>query len=160
MNNHPHPIRRARSLARLTVGGIVGLGLLITAGNPADAASVSITRSAVLDGTQIGASGDTDGSGAFVLHFSENGKKLCWAITVRDIDKPTAIRVHQGAAGSTGPVALGFKVLPAAGDLGAAAGCVPASAVVLDGLRADASKFYVEVATKKSPDGAIRGQLR
>jgi hypothetical protein len=158
--SQPHPNRPARSLTRLTLGGIVTLGLFVTGSHRADAATASVTRSAVLDGAQVGPSGDTDGSGAFVLHFSENGKKLCWAITVRDIDKPTAVRVHQGAAGSSGPVALGFKVLPAAGDLGAAAGCVPASDVVLEGLRADASKFYVEVATKKSPDGAIRGQLR
>jgi CHRD domain len=132
----------------------------LAAASQADAAVTSVTHDVVLDGAQVGAAGDSDGNGAFVLHFSDNGKKLCWAITVRDIDKPTAIRVHQGVTGATGPVVLGFKILPAAGDLGAAAGCVPAADPVLEGLRADAMKFYVEVATKKSPDGTIRGQLR
>lgn len=158
-------ITRTRStrLGLLALVSVLGLGLLalpIGAESAQAAATTSVTRNAVLDGAQIGASGDVDGTGAFVLHFSDNGKKLCWAITVRDIDKPTAIRVHQGTVGATGPVALGFKILPAAGDLGAAAGCVPATDPVLEGLRTDATKFYVEVATKKSPDGAIRGQLR
>ena len=148
---------RQRSPGALVLAG--ALGLFVSAG-PAPAATTSVTRNAALDGGQVGAAGDADGSGAFVLHFSDNGKKLCWAITVRDIDKPTAIRVHQGATGAPGPVVLGFKILPAAGDLGAAAGCVPAGDVLLEGLRTDATKFYVEVATKKSPDGAIRGQLR
>ena len=150
-------LRRRRRVAVVVLA--LAAGAFGTAA-PAQAATTSVTHDAVLDGSQVGTVGDPDGSGAFVLHFSDNGKKLCWAITVRDIDKPTAIRVHQGATGATGPVVLGFKILPAAGDLGAAAGCVPAADPVLEGLRADATKFYVEVATKKSPDGTIRGQLR
>jgi hypothetical protein len=140
------------------------LGLLVTAlalpVTAVTAASTATVRFATLDGAQVGAAGDTDGSGSFSLHFGANGKKLCWALTVRDIDKPTAIRVHKGPVGASGPVVLGFKVLPAAGDLGAAAGCVPAADPVLDALRADATQFYIAVSTKASPDGAIRGQLR
>lgn len=123
--------------------------------------STAVSRTAVLDAAQVRPGpGDTDGSGAFMLQFSDTGKKLCWGIAVRDIDPPTAIRVHRAASGAAGPVVLGFKVLPATGDVGAAAGCVPAEGVVLDALRADASQFYVQVATKARPDGAIRGQLR
>jgi CHRD domain len=157
-----HRNARLTELQRHRGVAVVALALAAAAftSGPAHAATTSVTHDAVLDGAQVGTTGDPDGSGAFVLHFSDNGKKLCWAITVRDIEKPTAIRVHQGAAGATGPVVLGFKILPAAGDLGAAAGCVPAADPVLEGLRADATKFYLEVATKKSPDGTIRGQLR
>ena len=136
--------------------GFVSLGFV----SPAGAAPATTVRMAVLDGAQIGPTGaDADGSGAFVIHFADNAKKVCWGLTVRDIDKPTAIRIHKGAVGASGPVVQGFKILPSTGDVGAAAGCVPPNAAVLDGLRASPSDFYIEVATKASPDGAIRGQL-
>ncbi len=151
----PHAYLRSTAAVVLLL-----VSVLAVPTSAATAASTATVRFATLDGEQVGAAGDIDGSGSLSVHFGANGKKLCWAITVRDIDKPTAIRVHKAAAGAPGPVVLGFKILPAAGDLGAAAGCVPAADPVLEALRADATQFYVAVSTKASPDGAIRGQLR
>ncbi len=156
----PGPTGRARIVRRLLAAVWAATTLSAVPLGGAHAAGGVTTRVAELDGAQVGRSGDADGSGAFIAHIGPNGTKLCWALTVRSIDRPTAIRVHKAARGATGPVALGFKVLPAAGDLGAASGCVPAADAVLDAMRADASQFYVSVSTKALPDGAIRGQLR
>lgn len=150
------PLAAGLAAAGLTVASLPSL-----AGAASAVTSANVIRSAVLDGPQVHpAGGDRDGSGAFVLQFSDAGKKLCWGVTVRDIDVPTAIRVHRGASGAAGPVLFGVKVLPTTGDVGAAAGCIPASDAVLDALRGDPAQFYVQVATKAQPAGAIRGQLR
>jgi hypothetical protein len=86
------------------------------------------------------------------------GKKLqvCWNLKqLKGIDKPTAAHIHAGPAGTAGPV-----IVP----LSTAAkfhrkGCVKSSAATITAIASNPSGYYVNVHTKKYPNGAIRSQL-
>ena len=82
-----------------------------------------------------------------------DGKKVCWAFTLRGVDHPNAAHIHNGGPTVSGPV-----VVP----LGAAfaqSGCTTASSNVTDAILASPATYYVNVHSQKYPDGAVRGQL-
>jgi hypothetical protein len=76
--------------------------------------------------------------------------------------KPTAGHIHRGAAGVTGPVVFPFEVPgpidPLVGDV-QWYGTAKASKAAIAALISSPAKHYVNVHTKKHPNGAVRGQL-
>jgi hypothetical protein len=93
--------------------------------------------------------GDPDGHGSATVII--RGTTLCFAILVNGIDRPTAAHIHQGAAGTNGPVVVTLTA-PSTGNPGTSSGCIT-------GVRAAPGAFYVNVHTARFPNGAIRGQL-
>lgn len=84
---------------------------------------------------------------------------VCFGITVRGIDAPTAAHIHQARAGLSGPIVVGLTA-PLTGNPGASSGCVNNVAVALiNQLRLNPANFYVNVHTGLFPAGALRGQL-
>ena len=86
--------------------------------------------------------------------FTVTGPRLCWRIRVSGIDTPVAVHIHTGGPFTNGPVvvALGKHYKPA--------GCTTIStetAVTIAGC--GCGKVYMDVHTKKHPQGAIRGIL-
>jgi hypothetical protein len=69
---------------------------------------------------------------------------------------PTEAHVHQGSAGTSGPVVATLSLPPPEGATGA---CVALPGVVIDAILADPASFYVDLHTDEFPDGAVRGQL-
>jgi CHRD domain len=92
------------------------------------------------------------GSGDVTITIT--GSKVCWKFTgLKGIDKPIAAHIHKGKTGHPGPV-----VVP----LGArytAHGCIFPSPSTAKAIEANPKGYYVNVHTRKYPDGAIRGQL-
>jgi hypothetical protein len=101
--------------------------------------------------------GDADGSGTIVVRYSATND-VCYDLTVKDIDPPTAVQLRRGRAGVAGDVALALKA-PAEGSRTVSA-CTAADAVLLADLQAAPADFHVLVSSETFPKGALRGQLR
>ena len=85
--------------------------------------------------------------------------RLCFAILVDHIDPPTLAHIHEGAAGTNGPIVVTWSRQPI-GDPGVSAGCVPGiDPALVERIRRTPSEFYVNVHTGPFPAGAVRGQL-
>lgn len=121
-----------------------------------------------LDGQQeVPGPGDPDGRGRFQYEIKHD--KLCYKLSVRNIETPTAAHIHFGPEGEAGPIAVALKTPPADGS---SHGCIRAQANQtpenaaevltrweLDGIKKSPFFFYVNVHNEEFPAGAIRGQL-
>jgi hypothetical protein len=122
----------------------------------------------LLDGAQeVPGPGDPDGAGRFVYRISHG--TLCYKLSVRNIEAPTAAHIHVGPAGSAGPVIVNLNTPPVDGS---SRGCIRAqrtqtpanaSSVLtfweLEGIKLNPFFFYANVHNTPFPDGAVRGQL-
>jgi hypothetical protein len=106
-------------------------------------------------GAEVPGPGDTDGSGAVVLTMNHEKGELCYDISVKEIEEPTAAHLHAGAAGKSGPPKITFTK----GPDGAWKGCATADKALLNELMQKPGNFYVNVHNKEFPSGALRGQL-
>jgi hypothetical protein len=93
------------------------------------------------------------GGGRATVTFS--GARACWTIRgLRGVARPSAATIRQGAAGRSGPVIVrlgrGFR----------ASGCTTVTPALGQAIAARPAGFYVSVATRAHPGGAVRGQLR
>lgn len=159
-----------------------GLGAAFAAGaafgplGTAGAGHATTVLSADLDGgneVATGATnkrivGDPNGSGeAYVFGIDGDPTTLCYVLTVGGIETATAAHIHEGAAGSNGPVVAN---LAAPGD-GDAADCLTEGEVgpgttpkfptgeTVAAILGDPASYYVNVHNAEYPGGAIRGQL-
>jgi hypothetical protein len=101
--------------------------------------------------------GDPDGFGSASLTI--NGGKLCFGITVGNLDKPMAAHIHQGRKFENGPIKVTLTA-PADGAAGASSGCVDIDPALGADILAHPKAYYANVHTDKFPNGAVRGQLR
>lgn len=90
-----------------------------------------------------------------------NNEQLCFGVTTRGIDAPTAMHIHTGRAGLAGPVAVPLVPIPVLAGVNAytSSGCVNASNAVIRSLTYYPANSYVNVHTLLFPAGALRGQL-
>ena len=101
--------------------------------------------------------GDPDGAGTAVVRFRPDAGLVCFDIAVQNIRLPSVgAHIHRGAAGSNGPIVVGFRAPEASGT---SSGCVTAAAALINEIVANPTGFYVNVHTTDFPGGAIRGQL-
>jgi hypothetical protein len=99
--------------------------------------------------------GHPDGSGAAMLTVHQGGDEVCATITVDGVGEVTGAHIHEGRAGTAGPIAV---TLPTPTG-GSAEGCVDAPTSIVDGLATGTRSFYVNVHTEEFPDGALRAQV-
>jgi hypothetical protein len=100
--------------------------------------------------------GDKDGAGTFTALVE--GKRLCFGITVRNLDGPVAAHIHSGGANKAGPVVIPLTQ-PSGGNPGASSGCVNITSAQSKALLKNPKGFYANVHTQPFPNGAVRGQL-
>jgi hypothetical protein len=106
---------------------------------------------ALSSSSEVPASVSTSSSGRASVTI--DGKKVCWAFTLRGVDNPNAAHIHNGSANVSGPV-----VVPLGGKY-ARSGCTTAPTSVTNAILASPTTYYVNVHSQKYPDGAVRGQL-
>jgi CHRD domain len=114
-------------------------------------------------GTGNRLAGDPNGTGeAYVFGIDGDLTTLCYVLTVDKIGTPLAAHIHEGAAGTNGPVVVN---LAAPGD-GNAADCLTEGEAgkfvgnqTVAEILANPSNYYVNVHNADYPGGAIRGQL-
>lgn len=99
--------------------------------------------------------GDADGSGTASITLNHDQGQVCYDITVKDIQAPTAAHIHAGAASKAGGPKVTFK---AAAD-GTWKGCASADKAVIKDLMDNPANYYVNVHNAEFPGGALRGQL-
>ena len=100
--------------------------------------------------------GDRDGRGSATAIV--DGDRLCFGLTVKNVDKPQAAHIHRGTKGKNGPIVVPLKS-PGEGDPGAASGCATVSSSDSRALLKNPHKFYWNIHTQDFPAGAVRGQV-
>lgn len=112
---------------------------------------------AILSGANEVPPGDPDGAGLMSMTLNSGQEEICWELVVEDIDSPTRAHIHQGLAGSNGPIVVAFfDFVEIPEDLSS---CVAVERNLVKEIRRNPSGFYVNVHTEDFPGGAIRGQL-
>ena len=104
--------------------------------------------------------GDDDGRGKARLQLNKD--QICFELSWRKIDAPTAAHVHRGAREEAGPVVVGLLSVPAPGlgaPVSSVGGCAPADPALIADIRSHPSAYYVNIHNVAFPAGAIRGQL-
>lgn len=164
---------RAKPIAGIAAGAGLLVGVLISPLSGALAGHTNTVLTTELDGRQEVAAGaksnrivgDPNGRGeAYVFGIDNDASTFCYVLTVDGIATATAAHIHEGAAGTNGPVVAN---LAAPGDGDAAdcltegeAGKFPTSEVgIVQRILANPDDFYVNVHNGPYPGGAIRGQL-
>ena len=110
---------------------------------------------ALTGGAEKPGPGDADGTGTVALTLNHDKGEVCYEITVKDIQTPTAAHIHLGAADKSGPPKVTLKK---AAD-GTWKSCVGADKALLSDIKANPGNYYVNVHNAEFPNGAIRGQL-
>jgi hypothetical protein len=125
--------------------------------DPGRTLSTSLTGAQECNNAGTCGVGDNDGTGNAVVRFRTDEARVCFRITVQNIRLPSVgAHIHRGAAGSNGPIVVGFTAPNAEGR---SSGCVEADRAVIDAILASPTGYYVNVHTTDFPGGAIRGQL-
>jgi hypothetical protein len=122
-----------------TVGDVVGKGMTAT-----------LTGS-----EQVPALGDPDGRGMVEIATIGRASRLCYELSVSNIDTATAAHIHRGARGVVGPPVIALD--PPAG--GGSNGCLRVDPALLREIEGNPRGFYVNVHNAAYPNGAVRGQL-
>ena len=92
------------------------------------------------------------------LAISGTGGKLAWRLTFKNLSGPAiAAHVHTGAPGKPGPVVIPLCGPCRSGAHGVFRGALGGRSVLLAEILH--GRTYVNVHTKKNPNGEIRGQL-
>ncbi len=147
-------IRRTTVLAAAAAAALVGGAAAPAMASPAAGRPLTATLAGANEVTPIG--GDPDGSGTARVTVNYGQSRLCFSIAVKGIAPAVMAHVHDGDAGSAGPVII---PLTKPGADGTSSGCVTVTRELLKGILTDPAGYYVNVHTAEFPGGALRGQL-
>jgi hypothetical protein len=156
----PLPLSLRRPAAALALGAAI-----LTASTGVAAAKTTTPKRALfatMNGANVIAqdgvkgAGDRDGFGSFTA--IRVGNRLCYALTLNNVDSPLGVRIYRGGPTANGPSNVGMR-LPASGTPGTSSGCVAVLGSLLDRIFAKPADYYVNVQTDDFRDSAIRGQL-
>jgi hypothetical protein len=136
------------------------LALVAVLAIPASAAPAQL--SAKLTGAQeVPGPGDPNGKGEAFVTPRPAKRKVCFSLTWKRIEPPTAGHIHKGVEGVAGPVRVTLfedsQGLPVPGSVD---GCVKrVKRKLVRRIKRHPERFYVNLHNDEYPDGAIRGQL-
>ena len=150
--------RRLVAAAVLAVLGALLLALPASGATPAGGTSGCEAPLATLEASLTGEQevpgpGDEDGSGSAVVKVFK--KKVCYRLTVENIEPATAAHIHLGLRGEAGPVVATLE--PPKDGTSRASVEIPRALSL--GLREHPRRYYVNVHNEPFPGGAVRGQL-
>ena len=111
------------------------------------------TYHATLSADQENPKGPAGGTGTAKIEADAATGQVCSTLTWSpQVGTPSAAHIHQGPAGTEGPIVIVLQAAPGRN-------CVPAAAPVVQGMESNPGGYYVNIHTNASPDGAVRGQL-
>ena len=139
--------KRVLIAATLAMAGVMFFGVPALAGT---------MLTATLSGAaEVPGPGDPDSSGTADLNLLPKRERICYTITVQNIEPATAAHIHRGTSTVAGPI---VKELKAPSD-GSSSGCVRSGSRLIQKIRNNPSRYYVNVHNDDFPNGALRGQL-
>ncbi len=127
------------------------------------ASEIWLTGSAEIDSTTaMPVASPAPGSGFF--SYDVVGGAVCYHLTAEGLDSTaTAAHIHEAAVDGNGPVVLDLHLPESPGGTVNHSACVEpapgASTTLLQDLTSRPVDFYVNLHTKDTPSGALRGQL-
>jgi len=150
--------------------GVVLVPLTAQAGHENTVLETSLSGDNEISTDGESGAGDPNGSGeAYVFGIDGDATTLCYVI---DVDKitglqrraggPRAAHIHEGAAGTNGPVVVALA-FPQGGQSAdcvseSEAAFIPGGTTVAE-ILANPADYYVNVHNGRYPAGALRGQL-
>lgn len=155
---------RKDSIGRRTllIAPLVAASMLMSAFAPAAAREGDPHRlTAFLTGAkEVPGPGDPDGRGRAEVTLGHG--KLCFDLSWRNIDTPTAAHIHVGTRAEAGPVVVLLFAAPSGlpSTITEVGGCVSVDHALLHEIHHAPGRYYVNVHNVDYPAGAIRGQLR
>jgi hypothetical protein len=99
--------------------------------------------------------GDPDGAGTATFRVNAGQGRVCYTLSVSNIDPATAAHIHRAPPTAAGPVVVGLT----APTSGSSSGCADVERALAQELIRNPGAFYVNVHNAAFPAGAIRGQL-
>jgi hypothetical protein len=141
--------------SRLTVPALAALAAALVALAVAGAASGAGTTTMHVKLTGAAEVPKADGgSGSVAITLNPTTGKVCWTFSnLKGLSNMTAAHIHKAAKGKAGPIVVPF------GGTYKAKGCTTGSKASVKAILKSPTAYYVNVHTKKFPNGAIRGQL-
>ena len=106
---------------------------------------------ATLSGAAETPPGDPDGRGTARVTVNDVTNEVCTDLQVGGIGDVTAAHIHRGVPGVDGPPVITLS--------GPGSTCDTESGALVDEIRHNPGRVYVNVHTAAHPKGAIRGQL-
>jgi CHRD domain len=101
--------------------------------------------------------GDPVATGTATVRLRTGQGQVCYRVSADNLGgAAVAMHIHNGAAGTAGPVVIPLATPNADGK---AAGCAGVSRALVGQILASPAGFYLNVHTAAFPGGAIRGQL-
>jgi hypothetical protein len=110
---------------------------------------------ATLSGAAEVPAADPDGSGTVDLRLNHGQGRICYTLTVSNIDPAVAAHIHRAPAGVNGPVVVPL----AAPTTGSSSACVEVDRDLVKAIIQHPEEYYVNVHNATFPGGAVRGQL-
>ena len=103
--------------------------------------------------------GDPDGRGKATITL--RGDQICFRLSWRDIQAPTAAHIHAGRRDVAGPVVVPLFSVPGglAAPVDRVGGCADVDQELVRDIRRHPRAYYVNIHNAEYPAGAIRGQL-
>ncbi|HYI64941.1 MAG TPA: CHRD domain-containing protein [Allosphingosinicella sp.] len=144
MNNRLFPIA---ALAALPFAALGAAAIAQEGGRPY---SVAMTGAAERPGP-----GDPDGSGTAEFRVNAGQGRVCYTLSVSNIEPATAAHIHRAPPNAAGPVVVGLT----APTSGSSSGCAAVTRALAQELIRNPGAFYVNVHNAPFPGGAVRGQL-
>lgn len=130
--------------------------VLVPAAGASAAHTGGATFTAMLDGvTDVSVPGDPDGFGSATVSVNPGQERVCYSLSVSDIEPAVAAHIHFGEAGTSGPVVVTLS----APSGGSSQGCAPVSRDIAKNIIKNSASYYVNVHNPDYPAGAVRGQL-
>ena len=98
---------------------------------------------------------DPDGTGTAELRLNHGQGRICYTLTVANIEPAVAAHIHVAPVGVNGPVVVPL-VAPTAGSSSA---CASVDRDLVKAIMQHPENYYVNVHNAPYPGGAVRGQL-
>ena len=144
---------------RLGTRGMLALGAAAALATPLAAqdgeerygyVNTSMFGEYIVDGKGAGDNASAD----FMAEFDYKEGRICYMIELTGIKDFTAAHIHKGGKEENGEPVLALKLSPDGNDV-----CETADVALMKAIAEDQASYYVNVHTKRFPNGAVRGQL-
>jgi len=138
----------------VAVSAVATIALLSIAAQTALASSTVVKKvSATLSGAGEIPKVGTPATGRIAVTLDQKTGKICWTLTAKGITAAVSTDIHKAPTGKTGR-----SVVPLGGKY-TKKGCVISPIKIVKGIISNPAAYYVNIHTKKFPEGLIAGRL-